>query len=113
MSYRSGGGYSNVPCNVFGTARANLGGEAFRARFTLGGALTSCTRAAGTATVPAIDAHTVDCRLTSGARCSASQYGYLDDNAPSYNVQSASYVLLQVGAPGANVTCAQVRSAVP
>lgn len=93
------------------SARASHSYGAQRLRFSLGGALTACSGASGTATVQSFDTRNIGCRLESNADCSTSQYTHVDNNAVVYSVGSASYSMTKLGNTGSNFTCAQVRAA--
>jgi hypothetical protein len=82
-----------------------------RLRFSLGGALTACTGASGTATVQSFDIHTIGCRLESGADCNSSEYTHIDTNAVMLSVGSSSYTMTRLGATGSTFSCAQLRAA--
>ena len=104
--------YDNAP--TAGTpfaARASQSYGAQRLRFSLGGALTGCSGASGTATVQSFDTRNIGCRLESNADCSSSQYSHVDDNAVVYSVSSATYSMTKLGNSGSTFTCAQVRAA--
>lgn len=108
--YQNDDGYSHVPADGLGTARASLGYIASRVVFTLRGTLGSCTQSSGSATAPDVDAHTLGCRLTGGSSCSGTQAGYLDSNGPDWAPQASSYALEKVSA---SATCAEVRATLP
>jgi hypothetical protein len=95
----------------FGAARASRSYGAQRLRFSLGGALTACSGASGSATVRSFDSRTIGCRLESGSDCSSSQYTHLEDNSVDYTVSSASYSMIKLGNAGSTFSCAQVRAA--
>jgi len=104
--------YNHVPTSgSFVAARASHSYGAQRLRFSLGGALTACTGASGSATVQSFDTRNIGCRLESSADCSSSQYTHVDDNATVYSVGSATYSMTKLGNPGSTFSCAQVRSA--
>jgi hypothetical protein len=110
-TYKTSSGFSQVPCDQLGSARAMRGYVATRVKFTLSGTLSSCTQSTGSATVPDVDAHTVGCRLTGGADCSDSQADYLDSQAPNWQVKTpTTYSLTRLGTAS---TCANVRAALP
>jgi hypothetical protein len=116
VDYRSGGGYTFPPTSaVFfpPPPRARQGDAAHRMRFQLGGNLTSCTAASGSATINSIETHTMGCRIDGGGNCSSGQYTHLDDNDPRYTANSASFSLTKLGNTGATVTCSAVRAALP
>jgi hypothetical protein len=92
-------------------ARASHAYGAQRLRFSLGGALSGCSGASGTATVQSFDTETIGCRLESGSDCNSTQYTHLHDNAVVHTVSKPSYVLTKLGAAGSSFTCAQVRAA--
>jgi hypothetical protein len=92
-------------------ARASQAYGAQRLRFSLGGALSGCTGASGSATVQSFDTRTIGCRLESGQDCSSSQYTHLYDNTVVYSISSASYTMTRLGSTGSTFTCAQVRAA--
>lgn len=92
-------------------ARASDAYAAQRLRFSLGGALSGCNGASGSATIQSFDTVTMGCRLESGSDCNSSQYTHLQDNAIIHSVSNASYVLTKLGNPGSTFTCAQVRAA--
>lgn len=108
--YKSGSGYSNVPTNSFGTSRANQGYLATRLMFTLGGTMTSCTQASGSATAHGLNSHTLGCHLTSNKDCSTSDTSYLDSNAPAWQLGSSTYTLTKIANSG---VCSDVRTALP
>ncbi|HKP60958.1 MAG TPA: hypothetical protein VJV78_29715 [Polyangiales bacterium] len=92
-------------------ARASLAYGVQRLRFSLGGALSGCSGASGTATVQSFDTRAIGCRLESGSDCSSSQYNHIDSNSAVYTTGSANYTLTRLGASGSTFTCAQVRTA--
>ena len=106
------GTYDHAPTSgsLF-AARASQSYGAQRLRFSLGGALTACSGASGTATVQSFDTKNIGCRLESNADCSSSQYTHLDNNAVVYSTGTASYTMKKLGNPGSTFSCAQVRSA--
>jgi len=105
------GTYNHVQTDgSFFAARASHGYGAQRLRFALGGALSGCTGASGSATV-SFDTQTIGCRLESGQDCSSSQYSHLYDNKVVHSIGSASYSMTRLGDTGSSFTCAQVRSA--
>jgi hypothetical protein len=109
--YKSGGGFSYVPVNRFGSNRAIRGYLASRVVFTVNGTLTSCTRSSGSASAQDIDIRTLGCRISGDSRdCNNSERDHLDNNAPNYQTQAASYSLLKVAA---SAGCATVRAALP
>ena len=116
VDYRSGSGYAYPPTTatyVPPPARARQSDLAARSRFQLGGNLTSCTSASGSANVSAIEQHTLGCRLDGGGNCNSTQYQHLDQNDPRYTPQSAAFSLSRLGNPGATVSCAAIRAALP
>jgi hypothetical protein len=92
-------------------ARASHAYGAQRLRFSLGGALTGCTGASGTATVQSFDTRAIGCRLESGQDCNSSQYTHIDTNAAVYSISSASYSMTRLGGAGSSFSCVQVRAA--
>jgi hypothetical protein len=92
-------------------ARASHAYAAQRLRFSLGGSLTGCSGASGSATVQSFDTRTIGCRLESGQDCSTSQYTHLHNNAIVNNVSNASYTMTRLGGVGSSFTCTQVRAA--
>lgn len=113
VNYRSGVGYTLPPVDSLGTMRATDGYLATRIVFSLDGSLTSCSSAAGSASVPDIDVHMVGCRLIGGLPCLSYQTEHIDEETPDYQVQSASYSMVRLGTPGQTFSCAQVRAALP
>jgi hypothetical protein len=104
--------YNHVQtAGTFGAARASHSYGAQRLRFTLGGALTGCSGASGTATVQSFDTRNIGCRLQSGTDCNSSQYTHVDNNAVVYSISSATYSMTKLGNPGSTFSCAQVRAA--
>jgi hypothetical protein len=92
-------------------ARASHAYGAQRLRFSLGGALSGCTGASGSATVQSFDTQTIGCRLESGSDCNSSQYTHLYNNSVVHSIGSASYTMTRLGSTGSTFTCAQVRAA--
>lgn len=111
--YANGGGfiYPRTSSSPFSTTRADQAYLAARLGFTLGGSLTSCTAASGTATVPLFDRGVLGCnRAGSTQDCNSSERDILDTHKPAWTLGAASYVMAAV-APGAD--CAAVRAALP
>jgi hypothetical protein len=96
---------------TFFAARASHAYGVQRLRFSLGGALSGCSGASGTATVQSFDTRTIGCRLESGSNCNSSQYGHMNDNAIVHSISNASYTMTRLGGSGSSFTCAQVRAA--
>ena len=112
MVFVDDGTYNHVQTDgTLFAARASHAYGAQRLRFSLGGALSGCAGASGTATVQSFDTQTIGCRLESGSDCNSSQYTHLYNNAVVHSIGSASYTMTRLGNTGSTFTCAQVRSA--
>ena len=101
--------YPRAGGNAF-SPRVSNPHAATRLVFSLQGALTSCTTAAGAATVTQINTRIFECQLSGGGTCSNSEADFLDDNCLVYTSTAATYELEKIAA---NASCADVRNALP
>lgn len=116
---RSDGDFDLPPLSLLGALdpnapRANQLGLATRTAFELQGTRDSCTHAAGSVVVHAIDSHVVYCNainVPEGNRdCAPNEVTFIDDNQPTFTAGNATYEMLQLAE---NASCADARAALP
>lgn len=113
LTYANGGGYiyPRTSSSPFSTTRADLAYVGARLGFSLGGTLTSCSTASGTAQIPLYDRGIVGCnRASSTQDCNSSERSILDTYKPAWTMGAASFALQAVAA---DANCAAVRAALP
>jgi hypothetical protein len=109
--YNTASGNMRPPASTTNlTRRSDTPYVAARMVFALGGTLTSCTQASGSASVTQVNTRIVGCHIANASNCSPSDTTFYDSNHPQYSAGSASYSLVKVAD---NATCAAIRAALP
>lgn len=104
-------GFAMPPLDIFPDGdKAEALYLATRSVFELEGTRDSCTSASGNVIVHAFDNHVVGCRVAGGGECTAMQVDFVDSNRTVYEIESASYEMVQVAD---DATCEDVRAELP
>jgi hypothetical protein len=116
----SGTGYSNVPLDIFKTARADKLYLAIRQVTQISATVTDCNHASGTVSIPqlpsgsgtyAINSHIIGCEVAGGTTsCNATQTQFLDGNGPIFTPSTSTFSSARLAAAA---TCATVRAQFP
>lgn len=102
--------YANPPAGLLFSERTREISLGLRVAVSLEGELESCARSSGRARLMTIDTRAHACVLEDGSACGREQVSFVNDNLPVWEVQSASWQLVDLAA-GAG--CAEARATLP
>jgi hypothetical protein len=118
-----GAGYSDIPTDIYKSARASAVYVVIRQVTQVSGTVTDCNHISGSVTIPqltdsngdskyAIDSHVIGCALDDdGGTCNALQWSFIDGTQPVFSPSGTS-TFASVRMPP-STTCAAVRAELP
>jgi hypothetical protein len=118
-----GAGYSDIPIDIYKSARATAVYVVIREVTQVTGTVTDCNHMSGSVTIPqltdsngdskyAIDSHVIGCELEGDAgACNGLQWTFIDDTQPIFSPSGGSTFASE--RMPSSTTCMQVRAALP